>query len=106
MGGTPIPQPEVAMYVRVSPRWRRVAALCVFGLLALPSMAGAQPPPSQTSIEKLLKDDWEIAGYVSAWENRSLILFKHKDHKYLVQCSVLIDVLRTPRLITYCYEIH
>jgi len=60
---------------------------------------------SATSIEKLLTDGWEIAGYVSAWENRSLILFKHKDQKYLVQCSVLTDVMRNPRLVTYCYEI-
>jgi hypothetical protein len=60
---------------------------------------------SATSIEKLLSDGWEVAGYVSAWENRSLILFKHKDQKYLVQCSVLTDVMRNPRLVTYCYEI-
>ena len=60
---------------------------------------------SATSVEKLLQDGWEVAGYVSAWENRSLILFKHKDHRYLVQCSILIDVLRTPRMVTTCYEI-
>ena len=70
--------------------------------LAMPARAQQQ---SAVSIEKLLTDGWEIAGYVSAWENRSLILFKHKDHKYLVQCSNLIDVLRTPRMVTYCYEI-
>lgn len=66
--------------------------------------AGAQQQ-SATTIEKLLSDGWEIAGYVSAWENRSLILFRHKEHKYLVQCSVLIDVMRNPRVVTYCHEI-
>ena len=67
------------------------------------SPAGAQQ--SATTIEKLLSEGWEVAGYVSAWENRSLILFRHKEHKYLVQCSVLIDVMRNPRVVTYCYEI-
>lgn len=80
-------------------------AAAVVGELVCADPVGAQPPPSQTTVEKLLQDGWEIAGYVSAWENRSLILFKHKDHPYLVQCSVLIDVLRKPRLVTYCYEI-
>jgi hypothetical protein len=60
---------------------------------------------SSVTIEKLLADSWEVAGYVSAWENRSLILFKHKEHKYLVQCSVLLDVMRNPRLVIYCYEL-
>jgi hypothetical protein len=66
--------------------------------------AGAQQPA--TTIEKLLSDGWEVAGYVSAWENRSLILFKHKEHKHLVQCSVLIDVMRNPRQVVNCYELH
>lgn len=86
---------------------RRFCVGALAALCALPSsvIAVAQPQQSQASIEKLLQDGWEVAGYVSAWENRSLILFKHKDHKYLVQCSILIDVLRNPRLVTYCYEI-
>ena len=29
----------------------------------------------------------------------------HKEHKHLVQCSVLIDVMRNPRVVTYCYEL-
>ena len=65
----------------------------------------AAQQPSSLTIEKLLTDGWEVAGYVSAWENRSLILFKHKEHKYLVQCSVLLDVMRNPRLVIYCYEL-
>jgi hypothetical protein len=53
----------------------------------------------------LVTDGWEVAGYVSAWENRSLILFKHKDRKSLVQCSVLIDVTRDQRIVITCYEL-
>jgi len=60
---------------------------------------------SQTTIEKLVTDGWEIGGYLAASDNRSLILFKHKDHKYLVQCSVLIDVTRAQRLVISCYEL-
>jgi hypothetical protein len=70
-----------------------------------PGPASAQPQQSSPTIEKLVTDGWEVAGYISAWENRSLILFKHKEHKHLVQCSVLIDVMRNPRVVTYCYEL-
>lgn len=93
------------MRFRVLLRRSCISAIAAFGGLTNPLTAIAQPQQSQASIEKLLQDGWEVAGYVSAWENRSLILFKHKDHKYLVQCSILIDVLRSPRLVTYCYEI-
>jgi hypothetical protein len=69
------------------------------------AFAPAAAQQSSTTIEKLLADGWEVAGYISAWENRSLILFKHKEHKHLVQCSVLLDVMRNPRVVTYCYEL-
>ena len=82
--------------------------LCTLALTALASgvplaPAMAQQPP--VAIEKLIADGWEIAGYIAAWENRTLILFKHKEHKYLVQCSVLIDVMRNRRQVTACYEL-
>jgi hypothetical protein len=83
---------------------RMILRFALILVLAMAVPAGAQQQ-SQTSIEKLLSNGWEVAGYISAWENRSLILFKHKDHKYLVQCSVLIDVMRDPRVVTYCYEL-
>jgi hypothetical protein len=59
----------------------------------------ANPAPAQRpspTIEKLIADGWDVAGYASAVgnPNLSLILLKHKEYKYLVQCSVLIDVLR------------
>jgi hypothetical protein len=74
----------------------------------LPQLLAIVPAAAQQSsitIEKLLTDGWEVTGYISAWENRSLILFKHKEHKHLVQCSVLLDVMRNPRVVTYCYEL-
>jgi hypothetical protein len=85
---------------------KSMARTCRSALLALPlfATAAAAQSPSLT-IEKLITDGWEVAGYISAWENRSLILFKHKDHKYLVQCSVLVDVTRAQRLVTVCYEL-
>jgi hypothetical protein len=78
-----------------------VAALLCCAPPAVPAPA-QQPAPT---IEKLLGEGWDVAGYVTAWENRSLILFKHKERPYLVQCSVLIDVLRNPRTVITCYEL-
>jgi hypothetical protein len=69
----------------------------------IPAPALAQQPA--LTIEKLLGEGWEVAGYIAPWENRTLILFKHREHKHLVQCSVLIDVLRNPRTVTACYEL-
>lgn len=61
---------------------------------------------SAITIEQLQSQGWEIAGYAAlALENRSFILFKHKDHKHLVQCSVRYDVTRKPSVITNCYEL-
>lgn len=80
-------------------------ALAVTLPASLSGGAASAQQQSAPSIEKLLTDGWEVAGYVSAWENRSLILFKHKAHRYLVQCSVLVDVTRSPRVVTTCYEI-
>jgi predicted metal-binding membrane protein len=65
--------------------------------------AAAQQPAGQ--IEALLKDGWDVAGYVAAWENRTLILLKNREKPYLIQCSVLIDVTRNPRVVTVCYEL-
>jgi hypothetical protein len=81
--------------------------LPIVAFVLLASSFDASPAPAQQplSIERLITDGWEVAGYVSAWENRSLILFKHKDRKSLVQCSVLIDVTRDQRIVITCYEL-
>ena len=89
----------------MSPVWSGVRALTS---ALIPQLFASMPTAAQQpalTIEKLITDGWEVAGYISAWENRSLILFKHKEHKHLVQCSVLLDVLRNPRVVTYCYEL-
>ncbi len=77
------------------------------GLAALlaPALVAAAEPP--LTIERLLADGWEIAGFASGYDNRSsLILFRHKDRNALVQCGVLYDVTRNPRTIVNCYELH
>jgi hypothetical protein len=90
----------------------RIEAICALPMrlagagLAVLLLAGQAAPQSPPTIEKLLADGWEVAGYVAAWENRSLILFKNKNQSYLVQCSILIDVMRNPRQVVYCYELH
>jgi hypothetical protein len=74
-------------------------------LVALTSVAtGEQSPP--ITVSQLLADGWEIAGYSGLpFEGRSLVLFKHKDRQYLVQCSILYDVTRTKRVAVNCYEV-
>lgn len=67
--------------------------------------SGTLAQQEQPRIETLVADGWEVAGYIAVADNRSLILFKHKEHHYLVQCSVLVDAMRNPRILTYCYEL-
>ena len=74
-------------------------------LAAVRVAAAAELPP--LSIGELLAQGWEIAGYASGYDNRStLILFRHKDKNYLIQCSTLYDVTRSPRVTVNCYELH
>jgi len=81
----------------------------VGGPAAWAQTGGQTPAPTTVSgegrIEALLKDGWEVAGYVAASDIRTLILFRHKANAWLVQCSVLIDVTRSPRQIVNCYEV-
>jgi hypothetical protein len=70
-------------------------------------VAGAAAAAEPLTIEALLQDGWEIAGYTGTYDNRSsLMLFRRKDRNYLVQCSVLYDVTRNPRTSVNCYELH
>jgi len=72
-------------------------------MLAASGFAAAEPP---LSIERLLAEGWEIAGYASGYDNRtSLILFRRAGANALVQCGVLYDVTRNPRTIVNCYEL-
>ena len=75
-------------------------------LLLGPSASGQTPSqPTGPTIEGLVRDGWEVAGYVAASDIRTLILLRHKANAWLVQCSVLIDVTRTPRQVVTCYEL-
>ncbi|HJZ32121.1 MAG TPA: hypothetical protein VKF35_13490 [Hyphomicrobiaceae bacterium] len=86
---------------------RTLPRTMAFASLVMLLLAGqATPPQPAPTIERLVGEGWEVAGYIAAWENRSLILFKNKNQNYLVQCSVLIDVMRNPRQVVACYELH
>ena len=74
--------------------------------LAIGCFGVASAAEPAITVERLITDGWEIAGYTGTLDNRStVILFRHKDKDYLVQCSVLYDVTRTPRMNTNCYEV-
>ena len=84
---------------------------CSAGLLALavvvgpvaPGLAAAETP---VTIDQLLAQGWEIAGYASGYDNRtSLILFRHPGVNALVQCGILYDVTRSQRTVINCYEL-
>jgi len=73
-------------------------------ILAAVRLAAADPAP--LTIEQLLSQGWEIAGFASGYDNRtSLILFRRAGTNALVQCGVLYDVTRNPRTIVNCYEL-
>ena len=83
--------------------WR--AALSVSALVSMAAITQASAQ-SQLSVEQLLTEGWEIAGYGAlSFEGRSIVLFKHRDRNYLVQCSILYDVTRAKRVVTNCYEV-
>ena len=81
----------------------RILLACA-AIVAAVRLATAQAP---LTIEQLLAQGWEIAGYASGYDNRtSLIMFRHAGTNALVQCGVLYDVTRNPRTIVNCYELH
>ena len=76
-------------------------------VLALGLTGTAVAAEEPLTVERLAGDGWEIAGYVGTVDNRSsLILFRNRAKPYLVQCSILHDVTRNPRVVTNCYELH
>ena len=67
------------------------------------SLAAAETP---VTIEQLLAQGWDIAGYASGYDNRtSLILFRRAGVNALVQCGILYDVTRAQRTVINCYEL-
>jgi hypothetical protein len=86
-------------------RFCSASLLAVAAILgpAASSLAAAETP---LTIEQLLAQGWEIAGYASGYDNRtSLILFRHPGVNVLVQCGILYDVTRNPRTVVNCYEL-
>ena len=81
----------------------------VFSLFLALSIVGAFPvsaAETPLTIDQLLAQGWEIAGYASGYDNRtSLILFRHPGVNALVQCGILFDVTRVPRTVVNCYEL-
>jgi len=72
-------------------------------MLATFRLAAADTP---LTIDQLLAQGWEIAGYASGYDNRtSLILFRHSGVNALVQCGILYDVTRAQRTVINCYEL-
>jgi hypothetical protein len=84
-------------------RFAWAQALFLAMMLAASSLAAAEIP---LTIDQLLAQGWEIAGYASGYDNRtSLILFRHPGVNVLVQCGILYDVTRAQRTIVNCYEL-
>ncbi len=80
------------------------AALTLTTLLAASPLLSAAEPP--LTVQGLMAEGWEIAGYASGYDNRtSLILFRHPGVDALVQCGVLFDVTRNPHTLINCYEL-
>jgi hypothetical protein len=74
--------------------------------LAALAASGVTAAEAPLTIDQLLAQGWEIAGFASGYDNRtSLILFRHPGVNALVQCGVLYDVTRSPRTIVNCYEL-
>jgi len=72
-------------------------------MLAAFSLAAAEIP---LTIDQLLAQGWEIAGYASGYDNRaSLILFRHPGVNTLVQCGILYEQTRAHRTVVNCYEL-
>jgi hypothetical protein len=84
-------------------RTRPGLSLCLATMLAASNLAAAETP---LTIDQLLAQGWEIAGYTGGFDNRTaLILFRHPGINALVQCSTLYDVTRNPRTVVNCYEL-
>jgi hypothetical protein len=51
---------------------------------------------------------WQIAGYAAANQpavESAMILLRHPDESYLVQCRAGYDVTRSPRVTLHCYKL-
>jgi hypothetical protein len=86
----------------------KVGLLCGFAVALAASLPAVAQTPAPLSVSQLLADGWEIAGYAPSLAMvGSVMLFKHKDKSYLVQCTAVYDATRGlhNRVVTNCYEI-
>jgi hypothetical protein len=79
-------------------------------LLAAPAVAApaVAATDENISIETLLKDGWQIAGYAAANQSAvesAMILLRNADQSYLVQCRASYDVTRSPSVNSHCYKL-
>jgi hypothetical protein len=85
-----------------------LTSAALYAIVAMPLVVASSLAAMETplTIEQLLAQGWEIAGYASGYDNRtSLILFRHPGVNKLIQCGILYDVTRTPRTVINCYEL-
>ena len=82
-------------------RFNVPVCLLLFVLASLGPVEAQQSP----TIEKLLTDRWEIAELYCDREQPLAHFVRGMTQRYLVQCSVLIDVTRDQRVVTTCYEL-
>jgi hypothetical protein len=83
--------------------WRSVA---IGAALAVSCPTLSQEAESKLTIEGLLKDGWQAAGYTSAVDNWStFILFQNPHEQYLIQCRAGYDVTRKQHVQTNCYRL-
>ena len=85
-----------------------------FGLATVLALLLAAPAVAATdenigiSIETLLKDGWEIAGYAASNQfavESAMILLRHEGESYLVQCRASYDVTRSPSVTSHGYKL-
>ena len=75
-------------------------------LLAAPAVAATD---ENISMETLLKDGWQDCrlrgGQSVCCQSGRMILLRHADQSYLVQCRASFDVTRSPRVTSHCYKL-
>ena len=81
----------------------------VLALLLVAPAVAATDENIGISIETLLKDGWQVAGYAAANQSAfesAMILLRQADQSYLVQCRASYDVTRSPSVTSHCYKLH
>jgi hypothetical protein len=104
----------VGQVVAPNNRKEEICLMKTFGLATVLALLLAAPAVAATdenigiSIETLLKDGWQVAGYAAANQSAvesAMILLRHADQSYLVQCRASFDVTRSPSVTSHCYKL-